>query len=346
MQFTCAVLVCLATALVLTSVASAAAGDDATRPGPAAAPASGGVPPLPEGDAGIAARYPLDREIARDPAVLFHDDFEPAGHPRERWDMAYHDEQIRVVDAAAGGGDPADVHGGARSLQFTVPRQDKELANALVKRLTPGDQRGRAGHDVVFLRYYSKFDPGFDQTGSSHNGAMLAAFSPGLPYATPGIRADGRNKFAASLECWRENAAAPPPGGLNVYVYHPGQRSQWGDHLFPSGTVLPNSADRPDYGPAFVPRPDHTPPLGRWHCHELMLQANTPGRRDGRIAFWVDGKLAADFPNLHLRDDADLKISHAELGLHIGSNRVRENKKWYDDVVIATAYIGPKVAAK
>ena len=31
---------------------------------------------------------------------------------------------------------------------------------------------------------------------------------------------------------------------------------------------------------------------------------------------------------------------------HIRDNIVRENKKWYDDVVIATSYVGPMVKAK
>jgi hypothetical protein len=96
-----------------------------------------------------------------------------------------------------------------------------------------------------------------------------------------------------------------------------------------------------DFGPSFVKRADVIQKLGQWYCYELMVLANTPGKRDGRIACWLDGKLIADFPNLRLRDVASLKINHAALDLHIGSNRVRENRKWYDDVVIATSYIGP-----
>jgi hypothetical protein len=73
-----------------------------------------------------------------------------------------------------------------------------------------------------------------------------------------------------------------------------------------------------------------------------MLQANTVGKNDGRIACWLDGKLIADFPNLQLRDVETLKVNHAGIGLHIKSNTARENPKWYDDVVIATSYIGPR----
>jgi hypothetical protein len=282
---------------------------------------------LPEGDRGIAARYAGDKGIETDPAVVFHDDFE-SGAPRQRWDNVYQDAQIRLAD------EPANVHGGRRALEFTVPKQQAELSNSLVKQF-------KDGFDVLFLRYYSRFDPGFAQIGSSHNGGFLAAIAPGVPFATPGVRADGRNKFIASFENWRGEAGTRSPGDLNVYCYHPEQRSEYGDHFFPSGKVMPNTARPGDFGPHFVARPDLIPELGRWYCYEFMLQANTADRRDGRIACWVDGKLIADFPDLRLRDVDSLKINHAAIDLHIRNNTIRENKKWYDDVVVATAYIGP-----
>ena len=282
--------------------------------------------PLPEGDHGIASHYPNDQGIDLDPAVIFHDDFE-TGDLRN-WDNWYQKADIRFAE------EPANVHSGRRSLEFTVPQQQVELSDGVVKDF-------KEAQDILFLRYYSKFDRGFDQVGSSHNGAILEARSPGLPDATPGIRADGRNKFIVSLENWRGEASTPSPGGQNVYVYDPEQRSNYGDHFFPSGTVLPHGEQPGDFGPEFTPRPDFTPQLDRWYCYELMVKANTPGRRDGRIAFWVDGKLLADFPNLRLRDVDTLKINRAVLSLHIRHNAVRVNKKWYDDVVAATAYIGP-----
>jgi hypothetical protein len=283
--------------------------------------------PLPQGDRGIAARFKGDRGIARDPAVILHDDFE-ADDLRQRWTDAFHAPQIRIAP------EPMNFGHGRRALEFTVPRQTAELSNALVKKLP-------AGLDRIFLRFYSKFDAGFDQVGSSHNGGFLAAIAPEIPLATPGIRADGRNKFIASFENWRGDEQTRSPGHWNVYCYHPAQRSQWGDHFFPSGRVLPFDRQKGDFGPHFVARPERMPELGRWYCLEFLLQANTVGQRDGRIACWVDGTLLADFPNLHLRDDPKLTINHAALDLHIGSNTRRENRKWYDDVVIATDYIGP-----
>jgi alkylation response protein AidB-like acyl-CoA dehydrogenase len=73
-----------------------------------------------------------------------------------------------------------------------------------------------------------------------------------------------------------------------------------------------------------------------------MVQANTPGKRDGRIAFWVEGKLVGDFPGLRLRDAAGLKANRIGLGLYTHNNKVTKTcRMWFDDVVVATEYIGP-----
>src|SRR5262249_34413412 len=161
--------------------------------------------------------------------------------------------------------------------------------------------------------------------------------------ATPGVPANGTNKFLASFEDFRFQSSTVSPGDLNIYIYWPEQYSNYGDHFFPSGTVLPNSYIRSGaatFGSTFVARPGIIPELDRWYCFEFMVKANTVGQRDGRIACWLDGVLIADFPNLRLRDIDTLKIDRVSLDLHIGSNTIRANKKWYDDAVVATSYIG------
>jgi hypothetical protein len=182
--------------------------------------------------------------------------------------------------------------------------------------------------------------PPYDVVGSSHNGASISAHYFNGNMATPGIPADGTNKFLVNYEDWRGDAQTPSPGPLNVYVYHPLQRDVYGDHFFATGLVMPNTSIPFDFGPNFVPRPDVTPELDRWYCFEYMVQANTPGLKDGRIAFWLDGTLRADFGNLRLRDIDTLKINRFGLSFHIKSNPNQEAKKWYDDVVAATSYIG------
>ena len=51
--------------------------------------------------------------------------------------------------------------------------------------------------------------------------------------------------------------------------------------------------------------------------------------------------LVADFLNLRLREIDTLKIDRFALSFHIKSNPNGASKKWYDNVVAATSYIGP-----
>ena len=285
--------------------------------------------PLLEGNSGIAARYPSDAGIASDPAVIFADDFESysgAAGLTSKWNQAYHTANIRIATEAG------NVFGGGKSLEFTVPRTSSEVSNTVVKFVSPE-------RDALFLRYYAKFDGQFNVVGSSHNGSVISAH-----YCCPGVRADGYNKFLVSYEAWRDSGATANPGRLNAYVYHPDQRDIWGDHFFPTGIVLPFSSVPFNFGPEFVSRPDVTPVLGRWYSYEVMVKANTPGQRDGRIAFWLDGQLIADFSNLRLRETTALKIDRFSIDLHVFNNNLAVARKWYDNVVAATSYIGPMVS--
>jgi hypothetical protein len=146
-----------------------------------------------------------------------------------------------------------------------------------------------------------------------------------------------------SYEAGRGETSIPNPGKLNIYIYHPDQRDVWGDNFFPTGIVSPFTYVPGDFGPEFTSRPDVIPQLGRWYSYELMVKANTPGKRDGRIAIWLDGRLAADFPNLRLRETTGLKINKFTIALHVKNNTLGVAKKWYDNVVAASSYIGPMV---
>jgi hypothetical protein len=297
-------------------------GDDADD-----APGQDGAPP----GGGIAAMYPGDAGIGGDPRVLFADDFESygdAGDLDTRWDAVYQLPQLRIETT------PANVFAGAQSVEMTAPQQSAELSNTVGKVLA-------VEQDVLYLRYYSKYESTFDITGSSHNGGDISAHYFVNGNATPGVPANGYNKFLVSYENWRGEVATPTPGDLNVYVYHPAQRSNYGDHFFPNGDVMPNTSIPGDFGPEFVARPNLIQELDRWYAYELMVRANTPGLRDGRITCWLDGEIVADFPNLVFREVDTLTIDRFALSLHFGENPTRETRKWYDNVVAATAYIGP-----
>src|SRR5262249_30100573 len=159
------------------------------------------------------------------------------------WDAVYQNQLVTITT------ETANVYAGKKALEFTLPQQDAELSDATDKVLTNE-------LDALYLRYYSKFEPPYDVVGSSHNGSSASAHYVVNGNGTPGVPADGTNKFLVNLENWRGDASTPSPGPLNLYVYHPGQRSEYGDHFFPTGEVLPSSATPFDFGPTFVKRPD------------------------------------------------------------------------------------------
>jgi hypothetical protein len=286
---------------------------------------------LPEGNTGLASKYPGDVGIENDSAVIFADDFEDYTIITDigaRYDNFFNYETIYIVD------NPDIAYSGNKSIEFRMPVRNNELSLGVVKNIEE--------KDVLFVRYYAKYAETFDIIGSSHNGITLGAhYEDAQGRATPGIPADGYNKFLVALEYWRGDENIEPPGELNVYVYHPEQRDNYGDHFFPTGTVLPFSYRPGDFETDFVSRPDFIPELGRWYCYELMVKANTPGQRDGRIAFWVDGALTADFGNIRFREIDSIKIDKFTFGFHAGRNPNAETSVWYDNIVIAESYIGP-----
>jgi hypothetical protein len=215
------------------------------------------------------------------------------------------------------------------TLEFTMPKHDKELSIGLCKVLD--DEL-----DQIFVQYKVKYGEGFDIMNSCHNGIAVGAHYHENGMATPGVPADGFNKFLVAYEHWRGDAETPNPGHINVYVYHPEQRDVYGDHFFPTGMVLPNSSEPYDFGADFVKRNDFVPELGKWYTYGIFIRANTPGERDGRITCFVDGDVIMDFGNLRFRDTGEIKIDRIDFGFHCKSNPKNEAKIWYDDFLIAT----------
>jgi hypothetical protein len=310
------------------STAGGSAGGSAGGAAGGAGGSVGGNGPLPQGNTGIAAQYPGDTNIQSNAAVLFADDFESyasAGQLTTRWDSFYQGNSTRIATEAA------NVYRGQRALEFTLPQVNPEVSNAVVKNISPAQ-------DVLFVHVYTRFDPGYQvQSGSNHNGIRISS-----NYMGPGRVPNGRDFFLAMVEN-TISANESTPGHTRLYVYHPEQRSMWGDIWFPNGRVLPIDSMPHNFGPSFVQRPNFTPQRDRWYSYELMLKPNTPGQRDGRAAIWIDGVLIADFVNLRFRDLATMRLDQIQLELHVqvGGSLNRPNKKYYDNLVVARSYIGP-----
>jgi hypothetical protein len=288
------------------------------------APSHAAPPNLPSGDAGIASRYPNDVNIKSDPAVLFFDDFESYTSVSQltgsgNWNNYYQGSNLAL--------DTATRLGGAKSLRMRMPSTGSEVANAVVKTISPA-------RDTLFVRAYIRYQPTYGGVNSAHNGIRVSA-----NYGGPGRIPNGTDFFLVEVEHSRYRSEAEP-GYTNAYVYHPEQNDNYGEHWYPSGYTSNGNGPDGGFGPSFVARSDYAPKRGEWLAYEVMVQANTPGSRDGRIAVWENGSLIADWQNIRFRNTTAVKINEIQLE-NGGQGSSQVNDKWYDNVVVATSYIGP-----
>jgi hypothetical protein len=277
----------------------------------------------PEGP-GLAGRYPGDQGIAQNPAVIFADNFESSD--LKRWDESR--GTINLTDESPNSGRQCVV-------SEIVP--GKNIGGDAKKWFMPGKER-------VYARFYVKFSADYQYVHhfvtlmGNHRTNRWSAFGKA------GLKPNG-TYFSCGMEPWFAWGKNPPPGELNFYSYFldmekdPKMDKYWGNSFFPPGPEKGKAAS-PD---RFLPK------LNTWQCWEFMVKANTPGQTDGEQAMWVDGKPIGRFTGIRWRDDPDVKVNCFWLQ-HYGGDPGDPTKQfwkerqtvWFDDVVIATEYIGPR----
>jgi len=265
--------------------------------------------------AGIAAKYPGDKGIGRDPAVLLHEDFEATEFNKKRWpSISNKAGALKLVR------EPKNVCGGRQALQVTATL-GKNTGGHLFRRFAKGVDRMHA-------RFCVKFAEDIDYI---HHFVHMVAQLPATPWPTggAGLKPDGAKKFSIGIEPWGRWGRYPRPGGWHFYCYW------W---------KMPRSRDGKYWGQGFAKEPYAIPKRGQWYCVEFMTQANMPGREDGEVAVWIDGKKLAHHRGINWRSTAKLKLNAFWLMLCVTANSAKTNKVntvWFDDVVVATDYIGP-----
>jgi len=264
---------------------------------------------------GIAAKYPGDAGIEKDERVLLYENFETAALDKNRWT-----DISNKAGALSFSGDVPAASAGRKSLLVTATL-GANTGGHLFRRF----ERGVA---KMHARWYVKFAPDCDYI---HHFVTIVAELPATRWPTGGageLLAGGK-KFSTGLEPWGRWGKYPAPGAWNFYTYW------W---------KMKRSGDGKYWGNSFMPEPAVVPERGRWYAMEMMVQANTPGKADGRQAFWVDGKKVGDFEGIEWRASADLKANAFWLMSYITDHSAKTNKVnrvWFDDVVVATDYIGP-----
>ena len=288
---------------------------------------------------GIAAQYPGDTGIDSDPRVILFDGFETYSQPTDATQR--HGGKWTEVNSPSHCSISTTQHFyGAKSYEMDMPICTRELAINLKRLISPTEPR-------LYMRAYMLCDSGFHLAPqSSHKGLVMSGNYPGPGHAAP---RDGSGFFLFYQQNNVEGqyrVGEQDPGYGHVYAYWPYQCDNYGDHWWPSGDVTPCGNGLwllyPNQYPDFQPRPNFNVPRGQWVCYELMVKLNDLGARNGEVKVWLNGNVVEDFPDLFVRSRSTLQIDHSNLGFHAHHSE-RVNKIWWDNVVIARAYIGPLV---
>lgn len=267
--------------------------------------------------AGLAAAYPGDAGLKGSAKVISADDFE-SGSLGAGWDEIGN-KNGKVLELASPG---TDARFGKRCLRVEA-HLGQDTGGGLTKWFEPAD--------TVFIRFYTRFDAGCDYV---HHFVTLRA-NKGLRggdkwsgFGGAGLKPEGGERFSTAIEPWGDWGRWPAPGRWNFYSY-------WHE--------MAPSKDGKYWGNSFGVPTAPLIPRDRWICVEFMLKHNTPGRRDGEQAFWIDGALQGHWKGINWRKDAQLKANALTLESYITDRWTKNpvNVVCFDNVVIARRYIGP-----
>lgn len=271
---------------------------------------------LPSGN-GLAAQFSGDAGLKTNADVIFADDFE-TGAIGAGWDETGNKDG-KVLQFAA----PGDAAGlGQRCLRVEA-HLAKDTGGGLTKWFEPADP--------IFIRFYTRFDPGCDYV---HHFVTLRA-NKGLRggdkwsgFGGAGLKPEGIERFSTAIEPWGNWGRWPAPGRWNFYSY-------WHE--------MEISKDGKYWGNSFGVPTAPVIPRGRWICVEFMLKHNTPGQPDGEQAFWIDGALQGHWKGINWRKTAPLKANALTLESYITDRWTTNpvNVVFFDNVVLARRYIGP-----
>ncbi len=319
---------------------------------PILAPAQTGAAKLPEGATGLAAKYPGDKGIEKDPAVVFVEDFQS---PTVEALKARYDNVVKGEIMSFSPDVPPGSAG--RSLLMTHVG-GQSTGGHLYRRL--GD-----GYDKLHYRFYVKFD---EDCGQIHHFFHAGGYNPPTRWAQGGAgeRPRGNDRVTTGVEpfgnswrwdlysYWMEMGGSPPRG------------QTWGNCFFINSPV---KAER-----------------GKWVCAEVMMKLNDVGESNGEQALWIDGKLVGHlgkgfpkgkwtydkflagegggairwddakkgpvrfsvpeggrpFEGFRFRSDERLKLNFLWVLLYITkSPEGHVSKVGFDQIVVAKEYIGP-----
>ncbi len=252
--------------------------------------------------------------------VFFHDEFESTESLKKYFEVrGLREGRAKLTTNAE------LAHKGNGAIQFTAVARDGRESGAGATAWF-----GPKGYDRVYFRRYIKFAADYDQGNLNHVGGGLTGVAGTNRWAamgSAGIRPKGDDHFKSAFEPWRDWRRYPSPGYMFLYTY-------WMD--------MKRDRDGNYWGNMLGPAQDERVVLQRdkWYCLEHMIQVNDPGKANGELAAWIDGKLYIHYTGFRWRSTPDVKLKRFGIGVYV-HRATQDNTVWYDDVALSTGYIGP-----
>ena len=248
--------------------------------------------------------------------IVFTADFESPEWYKE-WGV---DKPEPTTDTV--GSDPArkfEPHRG-KALRVRVPRGGNTGSNLQFRFA----KHTGSEPDQIYFRYYLRLG---DDWNPESQGGKLPGISGTYNRAGWGGRpVNGTDGWSARGSFGRyENGET----AVGFYTYHVDMRGKYGSIWNWDGERLGYLKNN------------------RWYAIEQHIRLNTPGKNDGVMRAWIDGRLAFEKTDVRFRDTRDLKVEMVWLNVYQGGTKLAETDDhlFIDDVVIARKYIGPAVPA-
>jgi hypothetical protein len=259
-------------------------------------------------------------ELQRPGKVVFSDGFESPASLGKYFEIRGKKEGLARIEI-----DPKRARSGKGMFRCTAPAKGGRESG-----VGASCWFGPKGYDRIHFRRYIRFAPDYDQGNLHHVGGGLAAVDGENKWGrmgSAGVRPKGNDRFTSGFEPWRDWGRHAPPGRMFLYTYWMDMKrdrdgNYWGNNL------------EAEKGKRIALERD------RWYCLEHMIRANDPGKTNGELAAWIDGKLYIHYKGFRWRTDPKVKLKRFSMGLYV-HKAVRENTVWYDDVALSTGYLGP-----
>ncbi len=267
---------------------------------------------------GLASRYPGDDGVGEDKDVLFAAQFE-SNRWHESWTRA---GEMQVIDTVTVDSERQFEPHRGKALRVKIAKGANGALNTLYKFKQETGNEPQA----IYFRYYLRLADDWNQT---LQGGKLPGISGTYGIAGWGGRkSDGtdgwsaRGLFKPTIPEGNPLAGATPIG---TYCYHADMEGSYGE----------NWLWQKDYR-GYLQR-------NRWYSIEQYLKLNTPGKKDGVLRAWIDGRIAFEKEDIRFRHVANLKIEQVWMNVYHGGKKPspKDQHLFIDNVVIAKKYIGP-----